>query len=499
MEAGGEGVSLVWFKMDLRTKDNPALSAATQCGLPVVAMFLVNVPEWVGHDMAPIRAEFIMRNLDVLKGDLAALNIPLIIQNVAGKADDACDMVVTVAQTIGAKKVFFNIEFEVNEKRRDAKTRKILEGMNIEVHPFQDQCIVDPGTVRTNEGRVYTVFSPFKRKWYSIVHDNPHLLQSFPDPTPNQKGALQQSILTYADQHSTPPKDLANLPYDPEKRARAASNFPAGEHHAQSRLQHFIDHKSKVYHTTRDNLTADGTSSLSPYLSNGVLTIRQCVAAAVNANKGRLDSGDKGLTKWVDELVWREFYRHILVEFPRVSMSRPFKLETEAIPWLYDEEVFRRWCEGRTGYPIVDAGMRQLSTVGWMHNRTRMITAMFLTKDLLINWQHGERFFMQHLIDGDLANNNGGWQWSASTGVDPQPYFRIFNPRLQSVKCDPDGSYIRTWVPELGRLRGKAVHDPYGEMPRDAFMKLGYPAPIVDHKFARDRCLQVFKKALKKG
>ncbi len=215
------------------------------------------------------------------------------------------------------------------------------------------------------------------------------------------------------------------------------------------------------------------------------------MAAAVEANGGELERNESGATIWIRELIWREFYRHVLVGFPRVSMNRAYNMKTEGIAWRTDEEEFEAWCEGRTGVPFVDAGMRQLRATGWMHNRLRMVTAMYLTKDLLIDWRWGERFFMQRLVDADLANNNGGWQWSASTGTDAAPYFRIFNPWSQARRYDPEGTFIRHYLPELEDVSTRDLHDPQRLAARRS-EGLDYPEPLVNHKRARIRALEAF-------
>ncbi len=220
-----------------------------------------------------------------------------------------------------------------------------------------------------------------------------------------------------------------------------------------------------------------------------MISHRQCLQAVLAENDGTLAEGDEGLVAWVNELVWREFYRHVAVGFPRVCRHRPFQRHTEALAWRDDEAGFTAWCEGRTGYPIVDAAMRQLVATGWMHNRLRMITAMFLAKHLLIDWRRGEAFFLRHLVDGEFCANNGGWQWAASTGTDAAPYFRIFNPTTQSSASTPTAPSSAEWLPELAALPAKARHAP----PRDLLGTTGYPAPIVDHKAARARALDAFK------
>ncbi|KAJ3152991.1 hypothetical protein HDU86_005447 [Geranomyces michiganensis] len=496
------GTSLVWFKMDLRIADNPALSAATAAAVstsrPVIALFLVNVEEWVGHDMAPIRADFILRNLACLKNSLASLNIRLIVRNVERNGLDSAETVAEVARAVDARKVYWNQEYEVDERKRDKKTETILKAAGVEVTRFHDQCVMDPGTVLTKEGKPYKVFTKFKYTWITLVVRN-RMHARFPPPAVANTVDLPAAAQQYADAHSDcPTKFETGLQLDEAKAKAARQDFPAGEEEAHRRLNRFLTERARNYATARDLPASDGTSSLSPYLSSGIITSRQCISAALKANNNKMEGGAGGLSKWISEVIWRDFYRHILVEFPRVSKNRPFKPETENVPWVYDDEALAAWSEGRTGYPFVDAGMRQLNSLGWMHNRLRMVTAMFLAKNLFLDWKLGERYFMRHLIDGDLANNNGGWQWCAGTGVDCAPYFRIFNTVTQSMKCDPKGDYIRRWVPELAKLKGKAIHDPHGELPKHEFLKLGYPAPIIDHKFARERFLTAFKLAVKK-
>ena len=268
------------------------------------------------------------------------------------------------------------------------------------------------------------------------------------------------------------------------------SFYRAGETAAQDALDHFLDGTIDHYHQQRDFPSIAGTSSISPWLVAGTLSIRQCFHQALQRNNGELDTGNQGITTWLSELIWREFYKHILVGFPRVSKNRAFKPETEQLPWQDDKSLLTAWQTGQTGFPIVDAAMRQLTNTGWMHNRLRMVTAMFLSKNLMLDWRLGEQFFMEHLIDGDLAANNGGWQWSASTGTDAAPYFRMFNPTSQSQKFDAEGTFIRQWLPELAHLDNKAIHGPYeyGEQ-----SGLNYPHPVIDHRYSRQRVLQAFK------
>ncbi|MBN1180634.1 MAG: FAD-binding domain-containing protein, partial [Anaerolineae bacterium] len=266
-------------------------------------------------------------------------------------------------------------------------------------------------------------------------------------------------------------------------------------------LQHFIaGDEAPVYRydASRDRMDWEGTSTLSPYLRFGMLSARQAAVAALAARAAAPTTAARtSADVWLNELIWREFYAHILAHFPHV-LERSFRPKYDAIPWANDTDTFAAWCEGRTGFPVVDAAMRQLNRTGWMHNRARMVAASFLVKDLLVDWRWGERYFMQRLVDGDAASNNGGWQWCAGTGTDAAPYFRIFNPALQGQKHDPEGAYVRRWVPELARVPNRFVHQPWN-MPeavqRAAECVIGreYPAPIVDHAWARERTLAAYR------
>ncbi len=281
-------------------------------------------------------------------------------------------------------------------------------------------------------------------------------------------------------------------------KGETAVSFPAGEQAAQKRLQQFVNSLLAAYSVDRNYMAQVGTSHLSPYLRFGMISARQAVVAAMQA-RAELTHADqqKSADSWLNELIWRDFFIHILYHFPFVA-KMSFRERYRDLPWHNVGEAFERWCNGRTGYPLIDAAMRQLSQTGWMHNRARMVVASFLVKDLLIDWRWGERWFMQHLIDGDPAANNGGWQWAAGTGTDAAPYFRIFNPITQSKKFDPAGEFIRRWLPELAAFNDKQIHAPW-LVPRLEQARIGcvigrdYPAPIVDHKLARQRALDFFK------
>lgn len=471
--------ALVWCRSDLRVRDNPALHQA--CGEAddgVVAVFTRSDRQWRAHDWGACKVDFVLRSVVELSASLGSLRIPLIIIE-APRFADVPGALLEQATQLRCDALFFNREYEVNERRRDDAVVAAFEKSGRTVRAFDDQAVLAPGTVLTNGGSAYTVFTPFKRRWLEVYEDG--------RPTPLGMPKRQAALVT------TPSKPVVSLEGFPGE-ARA-DRWPAGERHAHKLLQKFVERRIGDYKDRRDFPAEDGTSTLSPYLAAGVISARECFHAAIEANGGELRDGRPGVLSWISELIWREFYRHVLVGFPRVCMNRAFIEDADAIRWDDDDERFAAWCGGRTGVPIVDAGMRQLRDTGWMHNRVRMIVAMFLTKDLLIDWRQGERHFMNHLVDADFASNNGGWQWGASTGTDAAPYFRIFNPFTQSRRFDPDGAYIRRYVPELADQDDAAIHEPHKGGRR---LGVDYPEPIVDHAEARERAVAAYQRVLRR-
>lgn len=484
--------SLVWFRSCLRTADHAALSAATRRATKgVVALFVVSPGECWAHDYAPVKVDLILRTLGELSEQLRSLNIALVVRTAANAAD-VPKVVAKVMKEFECDEVCFNREYEVNEMARDAKVREVCQASGATVREYTDQSLIEPGDVRTGEGRYYTVFTPFKKAAIAF------LKQRGVAECPAAK--KQKEMVGDADAVPTRVKGFeSDVP---------AAAWPAGEKHARKRLYRFAEQSMASYKARRDFPAVDGTSALSPYLAIGAISPRQCVIAAMEANREvaksskkavgeadglevRLDSGDEGCMCWISEVLWREFYIHILRGFPRVCKHRAFQPATERLVWNENAEHLEAWKQGKTGVPIVDAGMRQLLATGWMHNRVRMITAMYFSKNLFLDWRVGEKWFMQHLVDGFLASNNGGWQWSASTGTDAAPYFRIFNPVSQSVKFDPEGKYIRTYVPELADVVGEAIHEPwtlFGLLRS----KLEYPEQIVDLSKTRARAIEAF-------
>jgi deoxyribodipyrimidine photo-lyase len=466
--------TLMWFRSDLRVRDNTALDEACRAAdKGVVAVFALCPRQWAEHDWGGAKVDFVLRNVRSLSASLADINVPLLLVR-AERFGQLPQKLLQVASRHGCDALYFNVEHEVNELRRDREVGALFERSGRAVHAFDDQTILDVSRIRTGSGHWYRVFTPFRRKWHELLEEQG-------PPKIRRRPRRQESLGIRSD---PVPEAL-----DGFEGASSPELWPAGEHEASKRLRAFASGPLGEYHRTRDSPAQDGTSRLSPYLAAGVLSARQCFAAAVDANDGRVEQGRKGAVTWIVELIWREFYRHVLIGFPRVSMNRPFRPETDQLPWRCDEATFEAWCAGRTGVPIVDAGMRQLREQGWMHNRLRMIVAMFVTKELFIDWRWGERHFMRHLVDGDLASNNGGWQWSASTGTDAVPYFRIFNPFSQSRRFDPQGEFIRRFVPELSELSAGEIHEPGDK----ALRGLDYPSPIVDRAAARERVLEAFR------
>ncbi|AOE87376.1 deoxyribodipyrimidine photo-lyase [Pseudomonas sp. TCU-HL1] len=466
---------LIWFRTDLRVRDNSALHAALTSG-PTLALFIISPGQWQAHDDAPAKVDFWLRNLAELGRALRELNVPLLIRQ-ADTWADAPRVVRDLCHEFDIGTVQVNEEYGVNETERDRQVSARLAEDGIVLRSHLDQLFFRPGSVLTQSGTYFQVYSQFRKVCYQRLHTA--LPGCLPPPRPQTGLGIASDV---------PPSQLEGFA-TPTERLRHL--WPAGEDAARERLEAFAQEELWCYEQRRDFPAHSGTSQLSPYLAAGVISPRQCLHAALRNNQGEFDSGNPGAVTWINELLWREFYKHILVGFPRVSRHRAFRRETESLGWRRAPEELAAWQQGRTGIPIIDAAMRQLLDTGWMHNRLRMVVAMFLTKNLLIDWREGERWFMRHLIDGDLAANNGGWQWSASTGTDAAPYFRIFNPISQSQRFDPDGHFLRHWLPELAHLDKRDIHNPASL--GGLFGVAGYPAPLVDLGASRERALMAFK------
>ncbi|KZO97658.1 hypothetical protein CALVIDRAFT_554510 [Calocera viscosa TUFC12733] len=506
---------------DMRLKDNHALSLACTIAqeesLPILAVFLFSPGDYEAHDRSPRRIDFMLRNLRSLRASLEELNIPLYTASHAQR-HTLPQKLVQVCEEYGASALCANMEYEVDELRRDERTVRLAGEKGIRCEFVHDKCIVRPGVVFTKEGKHYTVYSPWLRNWLSIVQKDPSNLECA-KPVQANPSSLPPKLDKLLKNPTSIPDHIPG--FECKDSDKMTMLWPEGEDAAAEVLRRFLRTKARKeqlgggrgvltpgevedpkhsrameYSEGRNRADIDSSSRLSPYLASGVISARECLRQAMAfSGRKKFDASDRsdGVQMWTQEVAWRDFYTHILAAFPRVSMGRPFLEKFNDVKWEVDEEKLQAWKEGKTGYPVVDAAMRQCNEMGWMHNRVRMIAASFLVKDLMLDWRLGERYFMQSFIDGDLASNNGGWQWTASTGTDPQPYFRIFHPTNQAEKADPTGDYIRHFIPELRHLKGKVLYSPSEHMPASEFKKLGYPAPIVDHKFARERALRRYK------
>ncbi|OXX74792.1 deoxyribodipyrimidine photo-lyase [Vibrio sp. V19_P1S1T109] len=467
-------MKLLWLRRDLRSVDNTALHAAIDGEEPVVAVFIATPAQWQKHHLAPMQADLIYRRLFELQRELQALNIALLYEEVDDYAG-AAQQIATIAKQLNASAVLVNREYEINELQRDEMASQFCLERQIEWRAYDDKCIIAPGSVKNKQGDYFKVFTPFKRAWLS-------------------QAALPQILPTPISAHYKPIKDLEPLLWSEHRSfsyPRISSDHWVVEFDAiRAKLRQFCRDKVQNYHQQRDFPALDSTSTLSPYLAIGALSARQCMAR-LYAESQHIGLSE-GAQTWLSEIIWREFYQHLIGFRPDLCKGKDFAPWGKHVSWWENSTAFERWQQGQTGFPIVDAAMRQLNKTGWMHNRLRMVVASFLTKDLHIDWRLGEQYFMQTLVDGDYASNNGGWQWCASTGCDGQPYFRIFNPTSQGERFDPKGDFIRQWVPELASLPDKYIHTPW-KFP--VVNSLSYPAPMVDHKVEREITLQLYKDA----
>lgn len=479
--------ALCWFRTDLRILDNPALSAALQSG-PAYAVFVVAPEQWRIHQDAPVKIHFWWRALKNLAPELERIGVALKIIRVE-TWQEVPEALSTLCQTLKVDTVHCNREHGLYERRRDQSTYQVLALSGIHLVGHDGNTLLPPGTVKTGNDDYYRVFTPFskacrmKLKAALDTHLTPlsHLpAQALP------KNMVADTVPSHW------PESEATMGLSDEQYKNMAQWWPAGSVDVMARLNAFTQEPINRYKALRDLPAQPGTSQLSPYLASGLVSARMCLYKALQDNTIDIEKTTEGVHTWVNEILWREFYQHLLHGYPKLSMHKPLRDDTLGIVWRDEPEEFNAWCTGQTGIPIVDAAMRQLVGLGWMHNRLRMIVAMFLTKNLLVDWHKGETFFMQHLIDGDLAANNGGWQWSASTGADSAPYFRVFNPVSQSVKFDAEGVFIKQWVPELASLDSASIHDP-SPLQRQ---RLNYPMAIVDLKSSRVRAIETFKNHL---
>lgn len=475
--------ALVWLQNDLRIEDNTALYHASHyADSGIAAVYFIAENMWRQHDIAACKVDFILRNLQSLSDKLRKYNVPLLVRYVTTFVE-VPEILSNIVCELNIDALFFNKQYEADELSCQNKVEQKLRLLGSKVFSYDDQTILPPHKVLTQQNTPYTIFTPFKKAWLrEFMREG---ICIFPAIKKASKQIAESELVPSALSSFISIVDCAR--------------WPEGESSARQRLETFIHNHLYCYHKERDFPALSGTSQLSPYLALGVISPRQCLQEVLEIAKKMVLELPEGAQGWVNGLIWREFYKQILFHFPRISMERPFKLITEKIIWGNDLQLFEVWQQGRTGYPLIDAGMRQLKQIGWMHNRLRMVVAMFLVKNLFIDWRWGEKFFMQHLIDGDLAANNGGWQWAASTGTDAAPYFRIFNPILQSKKFDPEGRFIKEFCPELRNFSSAEIHEPYILNPLLA-QSVGYPAPIIKQAEKKEQLFKAFSllKASKK-
>lgn len=453
-------VTLVWFRRDMRLADNPAWAAACARGGTVVPVFIWSPEEEQPWAPGAASCWWLHRSLHALDQALRGAGTPLVVR--LGPTVPALQQ---IAQATGATAVFWNRLYEPAILERDKLAKAVLRGQGLDARSFNAALLVEPWMLQTQQGKPYQVFTPFHRACQALGDP------SRPTPAPLRTPAHCAPAI-----ESFPIDDLNLTPTIPWDAGLAATWEP-GEAGAKKVLTAFSRGPAEGYHTQRDLPAEHGTSRLSPHLHFGEVSPRQ-IWWALRATGATVEP-------YLRQLIWREFAHHLLYHFPHTP-EQPLRAEFASFPWAKNPAALRRWQRGETGFPIVDAGMRELWHTGWMHNRVRMIAASFLVKDLLIPWQQGAAWFWDTLVDADLANNTLGWQWVAGCGADAAPYFRIFNPALQGAKFDPQGAYVRRWVPELAAHEARSLHDPEpGSTP-------GYPAPLVDHAFARDRALESY-------
>jgi deoxyribodipyrimidine photo-lyase len=462
---------LFWHRRDLRLVDNIGLAAARDRSPKVVGVFCLDPGILDRDDIAPARVAYLIGCLAELQAGYRAAGSDLLILK-----GSPIVTLPQLADDLKAQAVYWNRDVEPYARDRDTQVRDALKAVNIGVEVGWDQLLHAPGEVRTGAGTPYTVYGPFWKNWNGMAKAAP--VARFAEAI-----GLSEAEQRIAKQRTIALPTAASLGFDWDGEWL----LEPGEAAARDQLDYFVDRGLYSYDDQRNFPAQAGTSLLSPALKFGAIGIRTLWAASADAlAQCRSEEAHKQVQTWQQELAWREFYQHVLFFFPELA-DGPYRPQWKNFPWENNEKLFKAWCAGKTGYPIVDAAMRQLVATGWMHNRSRMIVASFLTKDLIIDWRWGEKFFMQHLVDGDLAANNGGWQWSASSGMDPKP-LRIFNPSTQAQKFDADGEYIRRWLPEARHLDTGALLS--GKI--TPIERGNYYAPIVDHNQRQKRFKELY-------
>jgi deoxyribodipyrimidine photo-lyase len=459
-----------WFRRDLRVSDNTALSEAAKRAETVIPVFIFEDAFRTGPDVGAARLAFLLQSIESLRKNLAELGHALVVR--CGKSEEILPQ---LCKEVGAQAVFANKRYEPYTQKRDERITAALLKIGVGFEQFKDAVVWEETEILNLSGKPYTVFTPYSKAW-----------KAKPIPPPRAKFPARNLKSKIANFKSDA------LPASPDEIGFPLTQKipPGGKRAALELLRKFMAGPIYEYGANRNFPAIDGVSNLSPHLRAGTIGIRTILAELKKAREKAAPAQFASCDVFLNELIWREFYTQGLHNFPHVTKGA-FRPEYDALKWSDNQEHFTAWCAGQTGYPIVDAAMRCLNATGTMHNRLRMIVAMFLTKDLLINWQLGERYFMKQLVDGDMAANNGGWQWSAGTGTDAAPYFRIFNPVSQGEKFDAEGKFVRRWIPELKDFPDETIHQPW-ENPL-LLAKTNYPQRIVLHEEQREKCLAMFK------
>lgn len=480
---------LHWFRSkDIRMQDNKALYAASQKAKEgsgtLLSAYLHSPQDLEWHGTSPARTDFILQSLSLLQKDMGEKNVPLAILTADDRSQKS-DKILDFVKEHDISHVYANFEYEVDELRRDIDLAEKLKEKSIGFELYHDQTVVVPGELSTGAGGPMKVFTPYHKAWLAETKDDSSLLDLAGQIEGNDASAKKDFSNLFDNAIPEPAKNKQFA--SSEERDRVRKLFPAGHSAGIDRLKHFLSEKVSDYAAHRSEPALDPSSRLSAYISAGIISIREILLHAKRSNGGKhFDGGDKGIASWVRELVFREFYRHVTVITPHGGMNLPQNLKFDFVQWEDDEVGYKKWEEGKTGMPFIDAGMRQLNHEKYMHNRLRMNTSSYLRANLLIDYRRGERYFAETLIDWDLSNNTQGWE----------PSYTVFNPVVQGEKCDKDGEYIRKWVPELKDLKGKDVFDPHGRLSKEEFEKLGYPAPHVDFKESAQRAKERYKRDL---
>ena len=459
---------LVWFRRDLRLHDNPALHAACSDADEIVPVAFVSSLD-NGSEASGAREVFRLGSVACLDGELRRRGGYLVLLD-----GDAAEGLPALLHSARAQGMYHERSWDPEARTTDQRVARAVREAGGVVCEFPGRTVHEPDALRTGAGRPFTVFTPFYRAWSALPIEPP-----LPPP----------ATLRCAE-------GLGRVRF---ANGQVIASFAPGEPAGRTALNAFVEQRLASYARKRDMLAVDGTSRLSPHLAAGTISAREVVWTVQRAMESMGEGDRESARVFISEIAWRDFFYHVLYHYPG-AVERSFRPELSDIAWVNDAAMLSAWQEGRTGYPVVDAAMRQLLAEGWMHNRARMVTASFLTKDLLIDWRQGERWFMRQLIDGDVASNTGGWQWSAGTGTDAQPYFRVFNPVTQGRRFDPDGAYVRRFVPELARVPAHAIHEPWRMTAAEqsvAACRIGrdYPEPIVDHARQRLEAVRVYREA----